>query len=572
MSKRILVIDGDDCGEFFLAIQSGTLTLGGNPANAEAILRNLRISHIRCEVEVSDDLVAVGKFDSATGTAIRHDLRPGQGVRIGRSSLRLEGPGGNSPGASAVMSGIKSNIKPAFSPDPPAQSTEESTEVLPALGKLRKRLLVIDGADQGKAFTLPDSGTVAVGKGHREVGGIDIHDLYVSRLHCELHVEGDMVLVVHVSGKNGTMINGERVTRQELRLHDVLRVGNTHLRLEYSPTDGEGANAAGAGQTAEDDPTLDVTSDTKEQPTLPPELLEPYALPHAPVDELLKLEEQVLGHYKVGSLLGRGQSGVVFRAENAGNGNVVALKVLSPDFPKTEAELQRFVKAMKIIPQLPHNNLVAPLGAGRSGLYCWIAREFVEGESLARLIQRFKEGGKFDWTRACRVAVHIGKALYFLHEHKVTHGNITPRNILVRNSDKVTKLADLMLNQALEGSRLQKAILGHKLVAELAYMAPEQSDPHAPGSVQGDIYGLGVVLYAMLTGEPPFMGETPKDVLAEIREGKPARPSKLQKGIPTDFEGAVLKMMARRPEDRFQSAIDMLGVVETIAQEHGIPA
>jgi serine/threonine-protein kinase len=280
----------------------------------------------------------------------------------------------------------------------------------------------------------------------------------------------------------------------------------------------------------------------------------------------------VLGHFKIGSLLGRGQSGLVFRAQNTNNNHVVALKVLSADFPKTEPELQRFIKAMKITPQLAHNHLVAIQGAGRSGPYCWIAREFIEGESVARLIHRSKEAGKFDWTRACRVAVHIGKALYFLHEHKVTHGNITPRNILVRNSDRVTKLADLMLNQALEGSKLQKAILGQKLVAELPYMAPEQTDPHATVAPRSDFYSLGVVLYALLTGQPPFVGDTPKDVLGQIREGKPEKPSKLQKGIPPDFEAAVLKMMARRPEDRFPTAVEMLGAVETIAQEHGVQA
>jgi hypothetical protein len=564
MPKRLLVIDGDDCGQFFLAVQAGTLTFGGNPANAEAILRGLRISRIRCEVEVSEDLVAVSNPDSATGLPLRHELRPGEALRIGRSQLRLEANGG---GAVAPHAGAS----PAAVAEEQAlnETKDDTTEVLPTLGRLRKRLLVIDGADQGKAFPLPDSGTLTVGKGHKEAG-IDLHDLYVSRVHCELHIEGDTVLVVHVSGKNGTMINGERIARQELRLHDVLRVGSSHLRLEYGRADEPASPEPGAAK--EEEGTLEDTGEGTLDAEVPPDLAAAYALPHAAVDELLKLEDQAFGHFKIGRLLGRGQSGLVFRAENANNGTTVALKVLSSDFPKTEAELQRFIKAMKITPQLPHAHLVALLGAGRSGPYCWIAREYIEGESLARLIQRSKEAGKFDWTRACRVAVHIGKALYFLHEHKVTHGNITPRNVLIRSEDKATKLADLMLNQALEGSKLQKAILGHKLVAELPYMAPEQTDPHAPVAPRADFYSLGILLYAMLTGQPPYTGDTPKEVLTQIREGKPEKPSKLQKGIPPDFEAAVLKMMARQPEDRFPTALEMLGAIETIAQEHGIQA
>jgi eukaryotic-like serine/threonine-protein kinase len=168
------------------------------------------------------------------------------------------------------------------------------------------------------------------------------------------------------------------------------------------------------------------------------------------------------------------------------------------------------------------------------------------------------------------VAIHLGKALDFLHKHRVTHGNITPRNVLIRKSDRLTKLADLMLSRALEGSRLQKAILGKKLLAELPYLAPEQTDPHAPGSTLGDLYSLGAVLYALLTGQPPFTGASPREVLSRIREGKVVRPSKLQRGIPAPFEASVLLMMARRPEDRFQTAAEMLDAIQRTAEEHEI--
>jgi serine/threonine-protein kinase len=127
-----------------------------------------------------------------------------------------------------------------------------------------------------------------------------------------------------------------------------------------------------------------------------------------------------------------------------------------------------------------------------------------------------------------------------------------------------------MLNRALEGSRLQKAILGKKLLAELPYKAPEQTDPHAPVAPLADLYALGVVSYTVLTGQPPFVAASPREVAALIREGKVHKPNKLRPGIPAAFEAAVLKMMARRREDRFQSAAEMLAVLEPIAQEHDI--
>jgi serine/threonine-protein kinase len=250
---------------------------------------------------------------------------------------------------------------------------------------------------------------------------------------------------------------------------------------------------------------------------------------------------------------------------------LVALKVISPDFPANDAELQRFIKALKVLSPLQNPHLPSLCGAGKSGHYCWISREYVEGEGLVRLVQRLSEGGgRFDWTRACRVAIHLGKALNFLHSRGITHGNITPRNVLIRKSDRMTKLADLMLSRALEGSKLQKAILGKKLMAELPYMAPEQTDPHAPGTPLGDIYALGTVLYFLLTGQPPFTGATPRDIAARVREGKVERPSKLQRGIPAPFEAAVLLMMARRPEERFPTAAEMLDAVQRLADEHDI--
>ena len=94
---------------------------------------------------------------------------------------------------------------------------------------------------------------------------------------------------------------------------------------------------------------------------------------------------------------------------------------------------------------------------------------------------------------------------------------------------------------------------------------------HVALSLVGIVSGL-VVLYGLLTGQPPFQGETPREVRALAREGKVVRPSKLRKGIPAPFEAAVLKMLGRRPEDRFGSAMELLAEVETIAYEHGVTA
>ena len=577
MAKRILVIDGDDQGRLFLKVEAGTMTVGGDPAHIEAILRDLHITRIYCEVEVDKGLVVVGPAEggldaAAGGRSSRKELHPGQTLHLVHSRLSLGGVG-----------------------------ADESAETPPAVASPTRpirRLLVIDGADRGRSFSLPARGVLTIGR-DRKYSNIILNDLHVGRAHCQLRLDEEQVVVSHLEGDQGTLINGRRVSRQNLRMGEVLRIGNEYLRLEMAaPGDGsagdgdsedEVVSAAAKGGSATDS-EAEVEMEVIEEEDGVVDAIEqevaagsgaagetaaangagPSSQPHPPVDQLLRLEDQVLGHYQIGSLIGRGQAGLLFRAVDCRNQQTIALKVLSPDFPADDAELQRFIRALKALPQLQHSHLVTLCGAGKTGPYCWIAREYIEGESAARLIQRVAEGGKFDWTRACRIAVHLGKALDYLHQNRVTHGNLTPRNILIRGEDRATKLADLMLNRALEGSRLQKAILGKKLLAELPYLPPAQTDPHAPGTPLADLYALGVVLYALLVGQPPFVAASPREVRAQIREGKLVKPSKYQPGIPAVFEAAVLKLLARRPEDRFPSAAEMLAVVEPIALEHGI--
>jgi hypothetical protein len=591
MGKRLLVIDRDDQGQFFLSVEAGVITVGGTAKNAEAVFRDLHISHIHCEVEVEEDRVVVCNPETASGqqagaASLRRELHPGDDLQIGRSHLSFRGRAALAAASDTPVA--ESNVLPEI-PDemlveqpkvaeegsvPPAETPSAEPQV-----RLRKQLVVVDGADRGRSFSLPDAGATTIGQS-KKAADIVLHDLFVARVHCEIQVEDDHVFVKHLNGDNGTLINGQRITEQELLIGNVLRVGNSHLRFEIVPLEDDSSEASEEDEEIvevlpadeEDEYELEVVEDEAGESVeeAKEDIKDPYSLPHAPVDQLLKLEGQVFGHFQIGPLLGRGQTSLVYRALDAKNQQLIALKVISPDFPGDDAELQRFMKALKVVASLQDPHLTTLCGAGKTGPYCWIAREYVEGESAARLVQRVAEGGRLDWTRACRVAIHLGKALDFLHRRRVTHGNITPRNVLIRKSDRLTKLADLLMNRALEGSKLQKAILGKKLLAELPFLAPEQTDPHASGTILGDLYSVGTVLYAILTGQPPFTGASPREVIAQIREGKVVRPSKLQRGIPAPFEASVLLMMARRPEERFQSAVEMLDAVQRIADEHDI--
>jgi hypothetical protein len=538
VAKKTLLIDGDDREHFLLTVEEGAIRIGASPAKTWAVMTDLRVVRIRCEIEIEDDHEQV-PIDEP-GVLTRRALRPGTALKFGHAHLS--------------MAATEPAAAPA--PPPPAAAAEPgpAAAAVPATGP--KRLKVIDGGDQGRTFRLPDAGTLTVGKPGGQAA-IGLNDLYVMRVHCSLDVAAGVVSVTHVEGANGTLIDGVRITGpQVLKPGSVLRVGNSHLRLELGPfADEPPAAPANGGPKSER-----VLRAPPPAPKPPPETEDPFA----------DLPGQTVGHYKVGKLLGRGYAGAVFEATHDQTGQVVALKVLAAEFPAAPAELERFAREIKVVQPIRHPNLVSLHGAGRTATHCWIAREFVEGESAAAVIARIADGDKPSWTRAARVAVHLARVLDGLHQHRLVHGNIIPRNVLLRADDHATKLADLRLAQALEGSRLQRAVLEKKLLAELPYLAPEQAEPGAFVDSLADLYAVGAVAYALVTGRPPVSGGSPAEILEHIQAGRVVRPGLIYKKVPAAFDAVVMKLLARHQEDRYQTATALLKDLAPLAESHNL--
>src|SRR5262249_1618947 len=129
---------------------------------------------------------------------------------------------------------------------------------------------------------------------------------------------------------------------------------------------------------------------------------------------------------------------------------------------------------------------------------------------------------------------------------------------------------ELRLAKALNSSKLYKAVLQKKLLAELPYLAPEQTAPGGFVDHLADLYSLGAVVYTVLTGQPPFNADTPEETITQIREAKVVKPNKLQKAIPIVFEAMIVKLLAKRQEDRYQSADVLLADLEPVAKEHKV--
>jgi serine/threonine-protein kinase len=175
-----------------------------------------------------------------------------------------------------------------------------------------------------------------------------------------------------------------------------------------------------------------------------------------------------------------------------------------------------------------------------------------------------------EWQPVMRAALHIAQALEVASEHKIVHRNITPSNVLNRTKDRVAKLADLMLAKALEGPMAHSVTHAGELVGELPYMSPEQTTGQKEIDARSDLYNLGATCYRLLTGRAPAEGRNPAETILKIQNEPPEKPTKFQLSIPPLFEGVVLTMLAKKPDDRFATPTVLVKELKRVAKFQGL--
>jgi serine/threonine protein kinase len=401
---------------------------------------------------------------------------------------------------------------------------------------------VIAGPDQGRVFTVHAGANLMMGR--RADSLYRLSDPRTSRSHCQILLEGEVVTVIDNDSIGGTFVNGVQIKRQALKLGDVVQVGDTQLRLHVA------------------DFPLDVARSLVEP--------SPQAEKTDALKQLLALSGQKLAHYDIGPVIGRGSSSVVFHATDEKDNRSVALKVLLPEFSTNEEEMQRFIRAMKTMLPLRHPNLITLYGAGKTKAYCWVAMEYIAGENMTQVIERIGVAGMLDWRYGYKVALHVGRVLAYAHEQQIIHRNVTPKNIMLQATDKAVKLGDLMRAKALEGVLAKQITRPGELVGEVAYMSPERTRGQSDIDGRADLYGLGATVYALLAGRSPFDGATLVEKITRIRQSEPEKPTKFQRSIPSRMEGVVLKLMAKKPEDRYQTAAELVTELERVGRFEGV--
>ncbi|HEY6328888.1 MAG TPA: serine/threonine-protein kinase, partial [Blastocatellia bacterium] len=283
------------------------------------------------------------------------------------------------------------------------------------------------------------------------------------------------------------------------------------------------------------------------------------------------LEGKQVGHYYVLSMLGRGGMGEVYLAEDNLLARKVALKVLPPSPAAASIRLERFVREARAASALNHPNIVTIYEIGRFEDSHFIAQELVEGQTLRERIT----GKLIDVEPAIDIGIQVGRALSASHAAGVVHRDIKPENIMIR-PDGVVKVLDFGLAKFTEvasakmsgsggvfGSDPANETVPGTVMGTVTYMSPEQARGSAIDQ-RSDMFSLGVVLYEMLCGRPPFKGETPSDTIAEILKSEPKPAGELRNGLPVGIEEILDRSLKKDVAARYQTIDEMLAALRSI--------
>lgn len=248
-----------------------------------------------------------------------------------------------------------------------------------------------------------------------------------------------------------------------------------------------------------------------------------------------------VGPWIIEKLLGRGGMGEVYRAREAANASShVALKFLSPEVSKQQAE--RFDREVEALRQLQHEHIVHLLDAGQHHGRAWYAMEYVDGLSLAELLE---QSGPLPQEEVLKIALQICKALTHAHQQDMVHRDIKPSNLLLSRSG-VVKLADFGVAKLFGMNSLSAA---DAVIGTADYISPEQA-AGKPVTKRSDLYSLGVVLYQLLTSRLPFQAETAADMLKAHRHASFKPPSHYVSDLAHEWDDLIVQLLEKDPEKR----------------------
>lgn len=264
---------------------------------------------------------------------------------------------------------------------------------------------------------------------------------------------------------------------------------------------------------------------------------------------------ELAGRYKIIERIGGGGMALVYKAQDILLNRNVAIKVLRQQFVHDEEFIRRFRREAQSAASLSHSNVVSIYDVGQEEDVHYIVMEYIDGQNLNEII---KERAPLQVEEAVRIATQICDALGHAHHNQIIHRDIKPHNILIGRNGRI-KVTDFGIARAVTSTTITQT---GSVVGSVHYFSPE----HAKGVVTGeksDLYSLGIVLYQMLTARLPFLGESPISVALKHLQEEFDEPREVNPHIPQSVENIILKSMRKNPEERYQSAEEMMDDLET---------
>jgi tRNA A-37 threonylcarbamoyl transferase component Bud32/sugar lactone lactonase YvrE len=270
----------------------------------------------------------------------------------------------------------------------------------------------------------------------------------------------------------------------------------------------------------------------------------------APGDPDLRRPARVsyFGDYELLRVLGHGAMGVVYKARQQSRNRLVAVKMIRAGLWAGDAEVRRFRNEAEAVANLDHPQIVTIYEVGEHEGRHYVSMKLIDGPSLADVLPRYTA----DPHAVARLVAEAARAVHHAHQRGILHRDLKPSNILL-DSEGHPHVTDFGLARRIEGA--SELSVSGSILGTPAYMSPEQASGRRTSvTTAADVYGLGAVLYATLTGQAPFSGETVVETLDQVRERAPGRPSAVNRLVDRDLETICLKCLEKDPRKRYESA------------------
>lgn len=279
---------------------------------------------------------------------------------------------------------------------------------------------------------------------------------------------------------------------------------------------------------------------------------------------------QQLGEYLIHQLIGEGGMGKVYEAEERLSRRRVALKVLRDDLAQSDDGRRMFLREMTILSRLDHPNVVRCLACTEAGGHLVMVLEHLQGQTLREVL---RQQSRLSWQQAVGIAASIASGLGAAHEHEppIVHRDLKPENVMIL-TDGRTKVMDFGIAKMIDAIGSQTAYT----VGTLQYMSPEQIEGHV-ADPRADLYCLGLVLYEMLSGRPPFASESPRELLnLHCTQAPPRFTQEVSATLPPGLESLVFELLTKDPGERPATAQIVRGRLDALLRTQdaaaGVPA